>query len=314
MLHDEDGNSMQSGAVVRVRESGKLSAGHRRSSTVAALGYVIMAIVVIIYTIPTYWMFLESFRNSKLISFPPNFSPLSGTGIFYFANNVKDVWYVVQSLGASFQLWYFNSVFVSLVVVAGSVGIGSMAGYAFARLHFSGRDLLFYVVLGTMMIPFPVITISLYLFMLKLAWVNTYQGLIMPQIASALTVFLMRQYFLTIPTEVEDAAKVDGLRTWQIFYRIALPMAKPALAASIIFTFIGSWNNLIWPAWIAQVPGIWTLPRALFFFTGANGTQIYWNQMMTALLLSLIPTMIIFALFERFWVQGISLSGTGSVK
>lgn len=279
-----------------------------------AARYAVMLMVAAIYAIPTYWMFLEAFRNLAIISFPPDFNPLSHTSVAYLVSNVEHVWNVANGLNASFPLWYLNSVYVAAITVGGSVGIGSMAGYAFARLKFRGRDILFYVVLGTMMIPFPVITISLYLFMNSLGWVSTYQGLIAPQIASALTVFLMRQYFLTLPTEVEDAAKVDGLRTWQIFYQIALPMARPALAACIIFTFIGSWNNLIWPAWISLSPSVWTLPLSLKFFTGANGVQIYWNQMMTAVVLTIIPTLLIFALFERFWVQGISLSGSGSVK
>lgn len=288
------------------KSSGKTRTGY---SVRNILLYVFILLVVAVYLFPFYWMFLEAFRNSIFVSFPPDLNPLSGTSWAYFASNFGAVW----SLGM-FPRWYFNSVFVAIVVIFGSVAIASLAGYAFARLNFRGRNVLFYVVLATLMIPFPVVSISSYLFMLKLGWISTYQGLIAPQIASALDVFIMRQYFLTIPKEMEDAAKVDGLSTFQIFYKIGLPMAKPAVAASFIFTFIGSWNNFLWPLMEVQDQGLFTLPLVLNFFKGAGGTQIIWNQMMMAVLLTLIPTLIIYAILERYMVEGISLSGTGSVK
>lgn len=271
--------------------------------------YALILFIVAIYLFPFYWMFLEAFRNSIFVSFPPDLNPFSKTGLSYFSSNFSAVW----NLGM-FPRWYFNSVFVAIIVIFGSVSIASLAGYAFARLNFRGRNVLFYVVLATLMIPFPVVSISSYLFMLKLGWISTYQGLIAPQIASALDVFIMRQYFMTIPREMEDAAKVDGLSTFQIFYKVGLPMAKPAVAASFIFTFIGSWNNFLWPLMEVQDQGLFTLPLVLNFFKGAGGTQIIWNQMMMAVLLTLIPTLIIYAILERYMVEGISLSGTGSVK
>lgn len=278
-------------------------------SVKTVLTYALILFVVAVYLFPFYWMFLEAFRNSIFVSFPPDLNPLSGTGLHYFISNFSAVW----NLGM-FPRWYFNSVLVAMVVIFGSVSIAALAGYAFARLNFRGRNVLFYLVLATLMIPFPVVSISSYLFMLKLGWISTYQGLIAPQIASALDVFIMRQYFMTIPKEMEDAAKVDGLSTFQIFYKIGLPMAKPAIAASFIFTFIGSWNNFLWPLMEVQNQGLFTLPLVLNFFKGAGGTQIIWNQMMMAVLLTLIPTLIIYAILERYMVEGISLSGTGSVK
>ncbi|MBX8638477.1 MAG: carbohydrate ABC transporter permease [Thermoplasmata archaeon] len=264
-----------------------------------------MITVAIVYVIPFYWMVLKASRNSILANFPPDLNPFSRTSVNNFISNIHQVW----GFG-SFPTWYFNSILVSSIVVTSSVMVGAMAGYAFARLKFRGRDVLFYVVLGTLMIPFPVILIASYVFMVDIGWINTYQGLILPQIASAVNVFLMRQYFLTIPSEIEDAAKIDGLRPWQIFYRISAPLAKPAFAASAIYTFIGSWNNFLWPLLEAQTVNYWTIPLALNFFKGANGTQIYWNQMMTADILALIPTFIIYMIFERYFIQGISLTGT----
>jgi len=271
----------------------------------ATLLQIIMVMLAVIYFIPFYWMLLKSFRSSIFAGFPVDLNPLSRTSFTNFIANFRSVW----GFG-NFPMWYFNSTFVAVVVVASSVFIGGLAGYAFARLNFRGRNVLFYAVLATLMIPFPVITISEYVFMVDLGWVNSYQGLILPQIASAVNVYLMRQYFLTIPQEIEDAAKIDGLKPSQIFFRISAPLAKPAFAASAIFTFIASWNNFIWPLFEIQTPSMFTLPLALNFFKGANGAQIYWNQMMLATTITLIPTFVIYVIFERFFIQGISLTGT----
>ncbi len=287
------------------REEGNVPTVYRMGRLKSSLLQAAMVVLAIIYFIPFYWMILKSFRLSIFAGFPVDLNPFSRTSISNFISNFNYVW----GFG-NFPIWYLNSIFVSAVVVVSSVFIGALAGYAFARLDFPGRNILFYAVLATLMIPFPVITISEYVFMVKLGWINTYQGLMLPQIASAVNVYLMRQYFLTIPSEIEDAAKIDGLRPGQIFFRISAPLAKPAFAASAIFTFISSWNNFIWPLFEIQTTGMYTLPLALNFFKGANGTQIYWNDMMLATTISLIPTFIIYVIFERFFIQGISLTGT----
>ncbi|MEM3851488.1 MAG: carbohydrate ABC transporter permease [Methanomassiliicoccales archaeon] len=287
------------------RETENVPAVYRVGKLRGAILQLVMVLLAIIYFIPFYWMILKSFRSSIFAGFPVDLNPFSKTSLSNFLSNFTTVW----SFG-DFPMWYVNSVFVAVVVVAASVFIGALAGYAFARLKFPGQNILFYVVIATLMIPFPVITISEYVFMVDIGWVNSYQGLILPQIASAVNVFLMRQYFLTIPKDIEDAAKIDGLHPSQIFFKISAPLAKPAFAASAIFTFISSWNNFIWPLFEIQSTSMYTLPLALNFFKGANGTQIYWNQMMLATTITLIPTFIIYIVFERFFVQGISLTGT----
>jgi ABC-type sugar transport system, permease component len=184
-----------------------------------------------------------------------------------------------------------------------------MAGYAFARLRFPGRNLLFYTILSTLMLPFPVVMIAEYVLMVNIGWVNKYQGVIFPSLTSALRVFLMRQYFTTIPEELEEAAKIDGLSTFQIFYRIVIPLAKPAMAATAIFSFIGVWNSFLWPLLVPQSLHMFTVPLAINFFKGAKGTQIYWNQMTAAEVMAMVPTLIIYAIFERYFAQGIALTG-----
>ena len=269
-----------------------------------AIIYALSVLVTLIYMLPFYWMFLKMFRSSIFAHFPPNLNPVSLTSFGNFYTNLKSV----TSFG-SFPLWYFNSVFVAVVVVVGSIAVGSAAGYAFARLHFKGRDLLFYAVLATLMIPFPVISIASYIFMLDLGWISTYQGLILPELVSGLNVFIFRQYFMTIPNDVENAAKLDGLSPFQIFYKIATPMAKPAFAASFIYTFIATWNNFLWPLMEVHSIKLYTLPLVLDFFKGVNGVQIYWNEMMTVVFLTLIPTLIIYIIFERYFVGGMSFTG-----
>ena len=265
---------------------------------------LMMILAVVIYVLPFYWMMLKMFRTSIFAHFPPNLNPLSGTSLSNFVQNLGSVW----SFG-SFPRWYFNSIFVTLIVLFSSVFVGSIAGYAFARLNFRGREMIFYTVLGTLMIPFPVVSVASYVFMLNIGWLSTYQGIIIPEIASALNVFLFRQYFLTIPKEVEEEAKLDGLNPFQIFTKISAPMAKPAFAASFIYTFIGSWNNFLWPLMVIHSKSLYTLPLVLNFFKGVNGIQIYWNEMMTVVFLTLLPTLIIYAIFERYFVEGISFTG-----
>lgn len=269
-----------------------------------------MVLLATLYLIPFYWMVVKAARGSDSIflGYPPNFNPFDGTSLSAFLSNFQLVWGYGNGV---FATAFTNSLVVAGSVTTLSVVFGSLAGYAFARLKFPGRDLLFYLVIATLMIPFPVIFISNYFFMYQLGWLNSYQGLIIPQVVSALNVFIMRQYFLTIPNDVENAAKLDGLRPWQIFFKISAPLARPAFAASLILTFIGTWNNFLWPLVVSTDPSFWTLPVALDFFKGVNGTQIYWGQMMMATLIMVLPTVVIYAFAERYFIRGISF---GSLK
>ncbi len=271
-----------------------------RRAALLVLTVAIQLILAFIYVIPFYWMVIKSFRFTIFANFPPNLLPTLQT-----LGNYVYVWHF-----SAFPSWYLNSTLIALSVTAASVFIGSLSGYAFARLRFRGRDVLFYTVLATLMIPFPVVIIAEYILMVDLGWVNTYQAVIVPSTASAVNVFLMRQYFTTIPQEVEDAAKIDGLRPHQIFFRIAAPLAKPAYAASAIYTFIGAWNSFLWPLLVLHSLKMFTLPLAINFFKGANGSQIYWNEMTAAEVLTIIPTIVIYVVFEKYFVKGIALGGS----
>lgn len=260
---------------------------------------VILGIIVALpYIIPFYWMILASFRNAADAQ-EPILIPLVQT-----LNN----YYIVWTTG-DFPRWYLNSLIVSLVTTFLSVAISALAGYAFARLHFPFRDTIFILFLGTLMIPFSITIIPNYILILKLGWVNTYQGIIVPQLAYVVGIFLMREFFKQIPYELDEAAILDGANPLKAFLYVDLPLAKPALSAVAIYSFISSWNNFLWPLIVAQTSNMFTIPLGLNYFKTANGAAIEWNYLMAATTLSIIPTIIIYIIFQKYFIRGITTTG-----
>jgi multiple sugar transport system permease protein len=185
----------------------------------------------------------------------------------------------------------------------------ALAAYAFARLHFKGRDLLFLLYLGTLMIPRQVTIIPLFILMRDLHWVDTWQGLILPQSFSAFGTFLLRQFFLTIPHELEEAARIDGASRFGCFTRIILPLSGPALATLAVFIFLFQWNNLLWPLVISNSAATRPIAVGLRSFLGQYGTE--WNLLMAAATLATVPVVALYLLAQRWFVRGIALSGMG---
>jgi multiple sugar transport system permease protein len=185
----------------------------------------------------------------------------------------------------------------------------ALAAYAFARLRFPGRDGLFLLYLGTLMIPRQVTLIPLFILMRELRWVDTYQGLILPQAFSAFGTFLLRQFFLTIPFELEDAARVDGASRLQCLVRIILPLSGPALATLAVFILLFQWNNLLWPLVMSNSDATRPIAVGLRVFQGQWGTE--WNLLMAAATLAVIPMVALYVVAQRWFVQGIALSGFG---
>jgi multiple sugar transport system permease protein len=184
-----------------------------------------------------------------------------------------------------------------------------MSGYAFARLHFRGRDSLFFLYVATLVIPQEVLVVPLYLMMRDLGWVNSYQALILPWAFSAFGVFLMRQFFRTIPLELEDAAKVDGASHLYIFSRVMVPMVKPAMGVLGLFTFITYWNSFLWPLIIVNTRDRATVPLGLEYFLTQQGYM--WNLLMAGGTIAIVPGIILACFLQRWLSQGISLSGLG---
>ncbi len=206
-----------------------------------------------------------------------------------------------------FLRFYANTVYVTSLTTLGLLATSCMAGYAFARLRFPARDVLFLVYLGTMMIPGQVTLIPRFITMRLLHWIDTYQALIVPGMFSAFGAFLMRQFFMGIPRSLDDAAILDGASHLDIFWRICLPLSRPAIATLIIFAFVGSWNDFLWPLVVTNSVEKLVLSVGLSHFQDMYYTE--WTLLMAASVMTMVPVLLVYALAQRYFVQGIALTG-----
>lgn len=262
------------------------------------IAYLLLSLGALAMIVPFIWMLSTSLKEpSQVFIYPPKWIPHS----LAFKNYLK-TWTLVP-----FGRFFINSLLVAVWVTFGQLLTSSLAAYSFARLRFPGRDTLFIIFLGTMMVPFQVTMIPVYILMRELGWVDTYYALIIPNLFSAYGCFLLRQFFLTIPTELEDAAKIDGGGYLTIYSKIILPLAKPALATLGVFTFMASWNSFIWPLIVVNSIEMQTLPLGLASFQGLYTTD--WTLLMAGTVIALIPILIIFIFAQRFFIEGITLSG-----
>lgn len=264
--------------------------------------YAILSLVGAFMLVPFLWMVTTSLKPSgTTFSYPPEILPTS----FDFGN-YKNLFTL-----APFGRYLLNSVVVTVLTVVGQLAFCASAAYGFARLRFAGSKSIFVLFLATMMIPFQVTMIPLFLIVFKLNWVNTYQGLIIPGVSSAFAIFLLRQAFLTIPRDYQDAARIDGASEWTVFFRIFLPLVKPALATVAVFAFMGTWNDLLWPLLIARDEDLRTVELGLAYFnvTSSAYQQPNWPLMMAASVVSLLPVVVVYLFAQRYFVAGISLSG-----
>lgn len=203
--------------------------------------------------------------------------------------------------------WFANTIIFAGSVTAFNLVFDSLAGYALARLDFAGRDKLFLLFVSTMMIPGMVTLIPVYVLLSELGWVNTYQGIIAPLIAQPIGIFLLRQHFKSMPSALGEAAQIDGCNQFQTFYKVYLPLAKPALATLGIYTFITTWNNFEWPLIIASDSSMYTLPVALFSVRNEYFTE--WGLVMAAAAVIVVPIIIVFLSAQRYFIEGMTLSG-----
>jgi multiple sugar transport system permease protein len=250
---------------------------------------------------PFLWMVSTSLKEPQSVfSLTPAWIPRPVT-----LDSYAQIWQVVP-----FARFFLNSVVVAICVTVGHVFTSACAAYAFARLRFPGRDRLFFCYIATMMIPGSVTLIPVFLLMKWLGWVDTYKALIIPGIFSAYGTFLLRQFFLTIPKDFEDAAKIDGGSAWSIFWTIMLPLAKPALATLTLFTFIGNWGSFMWPLLVMDSVEKKTLPIGLTYFQ-----ELYqyaspnWPLLMAGSVVAVLPMIGLFLSNQRFFIEGIRLTG-----
>ncbi len=260
--------------------------------------YALLLLGTIVMLLPFAWMLSTSLKPAgSTFVMPPQLIPDPVTGEHY----------VTAFTSVPMGQFLVNSIFVSVTSTVAMVLISAMAGYAFARIPFRGSNVLFYVYLGTLMIPQQVTLTPLFVIMTWLNWVNTYQALILPGCFSAFGTFLCRQFFLRLPREVEEAAFMDGGGYIRIFFTIALPLARPALATLAVFGFMASWNAFLWPLIITSDQSMMTLPLGLSALQGRWTTD--WNVLMAGTVISTLPIVAVYVFAQKFIIQGLSTTG-----
>jgi multiple sugar transport system permease protein len=282
--------------------------------------YAVLAPGAILFVAPFAWLISASFQDmGSMFSYPPHWVPehptLHGYKAFLGIGGAADA-------GSSDALrWFANSAFVATSVTVLQLFFNSLAAYVFAKRTFPGRDAIFLLFLGTMMVPGQITLIPNYLVMKHIpffggndmfgqgghGWLDSYYGLILPGAVSAFGVFLLRQYMLSIPNDLLDAARIDGANEFRIFWRVVLPLCGPVLAATGIFTFTYAWEDFFWPLIIISSPDHYTAPLGLAMFVVKNRTS--WDVLMAGSVIATLPMIVVFMIFQRRFIQGISMSG-----
>jgi len=277
--------------------------GRQRSAAAtvgSTLKYLILALAGAWMLLPFFWMFSASLMTSKEVAhLPPPLLPAQPQW-----QNYVDVAQVVP-LGRA----YVNSVLVTSLTVVGILFTSSLCGFAFAKYEFPGRNVLFLLILASMMIPFFVTLIPVFYIVRQLGWLDKYAGLILPSVVSAYGIFLMRQFMLDIPDELLDAARIDGASEFRIYWQIIIPLSGPALATLGSFNFIGSWNAFLWPLLVIQSRKLYTVPLALNSLRTYGMEAQFHNLQMAGTAVSVIPALLVFVALQRYFVRGIALTG-----
>lgn len=262
--------------------------------------YLILSILAVLFFLPLLWLISSSFKpEGGVMTYPPKWIPEQVT----FSNYPEAIRSAVYPIGVAF----FNSTFLTIIVVIVTLTLDSMAAYAFAKLDFYGRDFIFLLVLGTLIVPFETLLTPLFLIMYKLKLINSYLGIILPAFSDGFGIFLLRQFFLTIPKDLIDAARMDGCSHFRIYWKIVLPLAKPAMSTLALFTFLGNWNSYTWPLIIISKPQYMTLPLALANLSSQTHYTKY-GIVSAACIISILPVFIIFLIAQKYIVEGITLS------
>jgi multiple sugar transport system permease protein len=288
------------GAIGEIELRGPQARAGRPRLVRSLLTYLLLAAGAIVFVVPFLWMLSTSLKDeSQVFVFPPQWIPSPVRW-----GNYADAVTVLP-----FGRFFVNSVITAAGVTTLQVATSSTAAYAFARLRMPGRDLLFMMYLATLMIPFEIVMIPDFIIVKQLGWYDTFAALIIPRSFTAFGVFLLRQAFLSLPTELDDAATIDGAGRFRIFWNIVLPLARPALATLTIFTFLGEWTQLLWPLVVTNSTDMLTLSVGLATFQGQYGTQ--WNLMMAGSAIATLPVLIVFFLGQKHFVRSVALTGFG---
>ena len=263
-----------------------------------AIVYAFLLAGAISMAIPYVWMFVTSIKPIEEVqSYPPSFLVKHPTALPY-----QDLFSLIPMLR---YIW--NSIFVAGSVTIANVFFCSLAGYAFAKHRFWGRDKIFFVLLGSLMIPWQVNLISGFMLMKKLGWLNSYNALIIPVMAGVFGVFLCRQFIMSIPDDLIDAAKIDGCGEFTIYRLVIIPLIRPALVTLAILTVLQQWNNFIWPLIVISSSSMRTLPLALSVLNGQFGTRF--AMVMAGAVVATTPMLIVFLAFQKYFIKGIAMTG-----
>ncbi len=272
---------------------------YRLKKDLRGLGLHLVLLVGVIWSVfPFLWMVLTSLKTYIEASAGLDFLPQQ-----WLFSNYADAWNQVSI----FPRYFANTLFMAVSTVAGVLLTSTLAGYAFARMRFPGRDVLFFVLLSTMMIPFEVTLVPNFILMRDFNWIDHYQALIIPWTASAFSIFLLRQFFRSIPGELYDAAVIDGCTHLRFLTDIVVPLSKPALITSALFTFLGSWNSLMWPLLVTNNPLMRPLQVGIASFITDAGTQV--QLLLAAVTISIVPVILLYLLLQRWFIEGIATAG-----
>ncbi|MFC4653262.1 carbohydrate ABC transporter permease [Lactococcus nasutitermitis] len=276
-----------------------------KSSKATALK-VLLYVILIIYALTTLYPFLWAISAS----FEPLRVIVSGSMSlipkeFTFSNYQQ----IFSSGSASFPQWFLNSVIISVIGTAINIFFNSMAGYSLARLSYPGRDKIYYAFLALMMVPGQVLLVPNYVLLTNLGMIDTLTSMIIPSAINISFIFMMRQFFLSFPKDVEEAARIDGLSSTGVFFRIVMPMARPSIATQAVFIFMGFWNNFSNAIWYLKSPQNYTLTQGLQTLISSDGHSNYWNLGMAGSVITIIPIVIIYIIFNKYLLQGVRMDG-----
>lgn len=278
----------------------------KRKTGLALFEYICLIILAILFLFPMIWMIVSSMKPEADV-----FNNLTSFKAFLPSLNPANWFKTYQEVISRFSVgtYLFNSLFYGLTFAFGSVLVNSLAGFAFAKINFSGKKIIFGALLALLIIPMETVLIPQFTIVNALGLVNNRLAVILPGIASAFNIYLFRNFFIAIPEEIIESAKLDGASIVSIFFRIMLPMSKPAIATVGVLSFIGSWNDYIWPLMVLTDKSKFSMQVAI---TTINTTQpVYINQVMAVLTISTIPLIIVYIVAQKYIVQGLGGSGTG---
>lgn len=270
---------------------------NKRPSWVKGLAYVVLILGSIFMVFPFLWMLISSFKDIREI-----------LGYHFFPKTWTLANYREVLFSTPFPRWFLNSLVVAFSTTASALFFCSLIGYTLTRMRFPGRQFIFILILSTLMVPTEMLVIPWFVMSSDYGWVNSFWGIAFPGLMPAFGVFLMRQFFQTLPRDVFDAARVDGMSEFGLFWFIGLPLVRPALAALGIFAFIGNWNAFLWPLIIAKSNTMRTIPVGVALFSGEAGTA--WNLIMAASALAIIPVLLVFFIFQKQIIEGFALTGS----